>query len=136
MPYQLEFHALPTYLRVRVTGENNRETVTKYLAEIASECQRRDVFRVLIDDQLSGPRLPMMDVFAIASEGSMQSIGMFDAIAYVDKDMGDLGNFAETVAVNRGMPVAIFADVTSAEKWLADRTPESRDENIFTDESR
>jgi hypothetical protein len=44
------------------------------------------------------------------------------AIAYVDVNAdGDLMQFAETVAVNRMLPVAVFSNVADAEKWLLDK---------------
>jgi hypothetical protein len=68
---------------------------------------------------LEGPRLGLMDVFKIASEGSIDAHGTFQAFAYVDVNaQGDLMQFAETVAANRRMPVAIFSNVADAEQWL------------------
>jgi hypothetical protein len=64
-----------------------------------------------------------MDVFQIASEGTRFAHGYFKAIAYVDVyAVGDLMNFAETVAVNRGLPVKVFSSVSDAEKWLLDES--------------
>lgn len=46
----------------------------------------------------------------------------FEAIAFVDLNaQGDLMQFAETVAVNRGLPVNVFPTVAEAEAWLASR---------------
>jgi hypothetical protein len=106
------------------------------LAEIAEECQRREIASVLIDDPLDGPRLQASDVFAIAEEGSMKGLGLFDAIAYVDKDMGEMGDFAETVAVNRGMPVAVFSDIESADQWLLEQTTSDNNTGIFMNKNR
>jgi hypothetical protein len=45
--------------------------------------------------------------------------GCFEAIAYVDVNAeGDLMKFAETVAVNRSLPVRVFSTVGEAERWL------------------
>ena len=87
------------------------------------ECLRRHRTRVLIVEKLDGPRLDVMDVFSIASEGSLNALGEFDAMAYVDPRMGAMGEFAETVAVNRGMPVAFFNNVGQAERWLLEQKP-------------
>jgi hypothetical protein len=44
---------------------------------------------------------------------------MLKAIAYVDVNAeGNLMRFAQTVAVNRGLPIAVFPTVADAEKWL------------------
>jgi hypothetical protein len=68
---------------------------------------------------LQDPRLGTLDGFKIASEGSRRAPGMFEAIAYVDVNAeGDLMQFAETVAVNRAVPVTVFSTVADAKQWL------------------
>ena len=119
MSYTLTIHEKPTYLHAIVTGLNSRETVQRYLQELRTECKARGCFRLLLEEHLEGPRLGLMDVFTIASEGSTRVSGMFKAFAYVDANaQGDLMQFAETVAVNRRVPVAVFSNVQDAEKWL------------------
>ena len=79
--------------------------------------QRHWMFILLIEEQLDGSRLNTLKVFEIASEGSVQSRGHFKAIAYVDINTeGELMHFAETVAVNRALPVKVFQSVGEAEK--------------------
>jgi hypothetical protein len=127
MSYTLTIHQKPTYLHAIVTGLNSRETVQRYLQELRTECKARGCFRLLLEEHLEGPRLGLMDVFTIASEGSTQVSGVFKAFAYVDANAkGDLMQFAETVAVNRRVPVAVFSNVQDAEKWLLnERRPDS-----------
>ena len=126
MSYTLTIHQKPTYLHAIVTGLNSRETVQRYLQELRTECIARGCFRLLLEEHLEGPRLGLMDVFMIASEGSTQVSGVFKAFAYVDANaQGDLMQFAETVAVNRRVPVAVFSNVADAEQWLLnERRPE------------
>jgi hypothetical protein len=119
MSYTLTIEQKTDYLHAVVTGQNTRENVESYLAEIHRECAARRCSRVLIEERLEGPRLGMMDVFEIASQGSMQTPVVLKAIAYVDVNAaGDLMKFAETVAVNRAMPVKLFSNAADAEKWL------------------
>ena len=119
MTYRLTIAQKPTYLHVIVTGQNSRENVSGYLEDILRECMTRDCFRVLIEERLNGPRLGTLDVFQIASEGSSKAGRTLKAIAYVDiNTQGDLMKFAETVAVNRMLPVVVFSTVADAEKWL------------------
>jgi hypothetical protein len=119
MTYKLTINQKPTYLHAIVTGLNNRENVVGYMEEVVHECTARNCFRVLIEERLDGPRLGTQDVFEIASEGSHRVRGILKAIAYVDVNAeGDLMQFAETVAVNRGLPVMVFSTVADAEKWL------------------
>lgn len=130
MSYELLIEQKYDYLHVTVVGENNKENVTAYLAELRDESKKRDCFRVLIEERLEGPRLDVMEVFMIASEGSKKALGEFDAIAYVDVYAGDLMGFSETVAVNRGMPVAAFSSVADAEHWLR-RQKDSDEQDTF-----
>lgn len=119
MSYQLRIDQKPGYLHAVVTGENSRENVAAYLAELRGECIARGCFRVLIEERLEGPRLRTLDVFEVIFRGSRQALGMYTAIAYVDLNAeGDLMQFAQTAAVNRGIPVSIFPTVADAEQWL------------------
>jgi len=121
MTYELTIDQKPTYLHAIVTGRNSRENVARYLADILQECIARRCCKVLIEERLDGPRLGTLDVFKIASEGSSRALGVFRAIAYVDVNAeGNLMQFAETVAVNRALPVTVFSTVADAEKWLLD----------------
>ena len=122
MTYELRIVQKPTYLHAVVTGRNTKENVVRYLEEIHRECTKRGCFKVLIEERLEGPRLATMDVFDIVSRGSSLISGKLRAIAYIDANAdGDLMNFAETVAVNRGLPVTVFPAVADAEKWLLER---------------
>lgn len=121
MTYELTIRQEPTYLHAVVTGQNSPENVRRYLEQIHRECRARGCFRVLIEERLEGPRLGTLDVFRIAIEGSNRSRGTMAAIAYVDVNAeNDLMRFAETVAVNRVLPVTVFATVADAERWLRD----------------
>lgn len=118
MSYEIAIERKSDYLHVIVTGENSKENVFAYLAEVREESRNQDCFRVLVEERLGGPRLDALEVFTIASEGSKSVLGEYEAIAYVDVFAGDLLGFAETVAVNRGMPVAVFSAVEDAKQWL------------------
>jgi hypothetical protein len=126
MTYQLKIEQKPTFLHATVTGENSRATVTQYLKDVLDKCRARNCFRVLIEERLEGPRLGTIDVFRIASDEARRALGIVKAIAYIDVNaQGDLMQFAETVASNRGLRVSVFRTVPEAEKWLVeqDRSP-------------
>jgi hypothetical protein len=117
--FSLEINQKATYLHVVVTGKNSKENVENYLKEILRECVARNCSKVLIEEHLKGPRLGTFDVYSIASRGALQAFGKLKAIAYVDINAeGDLMKFAETIAVNRALPVRVFSTVAEAEKWL------------------
>jgi len=119
MTYKLTIDQNPSYLHAIVTGRNSRKNVTGYLEQTLRACTARRSFRVLIEERLEGPRLGTLDVFQIVSEGSSRAQGVLEAIAYVDVNAeGNLMQFAETVAINRALPVAVFKTVADAERWL------------------
>jgi hypothetical protein len=128
--YKLTIQQRSTYLHAIVTGRNSRENVERYLKELQAECIARGCSRLLLEERLEGPRLELIDVFKIASERSGSARGLFEAFAYVDANAdGDSMHFAETIAVNRGLPVSVFSSVADAEKWLLNegRTDAYRD---------
>lgn len=128
MDYQLTIESKPSYLHFIVTGRNSKETVILYLQEILRECIARNCFRILIEERLEGPRLGTMDVFKIVSEESKAIVGIFKAIAYVDVNAeSNLMHFAETLAVNRFLPVTVFATVADAEQWLLKEDHQTRE---------
>lgn len=120
MSYQLKIIEKPTYLHAVVTGVNTLENVMGYLKDLLRECESRQCYNVLIEEQLTGRRLETWDVYQIASDSSTQARGVFRNVAYVDvNSAGDLMKFAETVANNRGVPMTVFNTVAEAEQWLA-----------------
>jgi len=131
MAYQLTLERRSTYLYAQVRGRNSPDTVRAYLAELMDECQRRDCFRVLIDERLEGPRLKASEVFTVASESAMNALGVFQAIAYVDEKMGEMADYAETLAITRGMPVKTFSSVAQAEAWIAEQLEGGDEQQIF-----
>ena len=120
MSYQLKIIEKPSYLHVIVTGANTMENVVGYLKDLLLECESRQCYNVLIEEQLTGRRLETWDVYQIASDSSAHARGVFRNVAYVDVNAsGDLMKFAETVANNRGVPMNLFTTVAEAEQWLA-----------------
>jgi hypothetical protein len=119
LSYKLTIRQEPEFLHVIVTGVNSKQNVMRYLEEVQHECMTRGCARVLIEEHLKGPRLDTLSVFQIAARGSNSIEHPFEAIAYVDANaQGDLMEFAETVAVNRELPVAVFGSVDDARNWL------------------
>lgn len=131
--YQLDIDRNGTFLHAVVTGPNTAETVFGYMAEIREACEAHDCRRVLIEEQLEGPRFDEMEIFSLISEGASDALGVFDAIAYIDEKQDfEIVKFAETVAVNRGIPVAVFTSVADAENWLRHLREDAPGQDIFT----
>jgi hypothetical protein len=126
MPHKLKLEEKPAYLHAIVTGENNRENIVGYLEELIAECAARGRKEVLIEKRLEGPRLAIAEIFEIISEKSRLTLGMMRAIAYVDVyATNEILRFAETVAVNRALPMKVFKTVGEAEAWISGTSPES-----------
>jgi hypothetical protein len=119
MDYKLIIEQKPSYLHFIVTGRNSKQTVIQYLDEILVECKARNCSRILIEERLEGPRLGTLDIFKIVSEASVEVARILKVIAYVDVNaVSNLMQFAETVAVNRSIPMTVFSTVADAEQWL------------------
>ncbi len=119
MTYKLMVSQKTTYLHIIATGELSVENVLRYFEEIHNECTARNCFRILIEENLHGPRLSVLKVLELISEESKKSFGLFKAIAYVDINaVNNSMNFIENAALNRGLPVKVFPSVVDAEKWL------------------
>ena len=122
MDYALTIIEKPTYLHFIVTGKNSKKTILGYAEEIVRKCTARKKFRVLIEERLDGPRLPIIDVFELVLNVTGRHIGLFKVIAYVDVNAVDNSmKFAEDASVNRAFPLAVFSNVADAEKWLMNR---------------
>lgn len=132
MSFDVSFERRRDYLCARVSGTNSAETVLGYMGAIKAKCEEEDCFSVLIEEKLDGPRLDEMQIFTLISDGSPDALGFFDALAYVDEQQDfDRVRFAETVAVNRGIPVAVFQSVPDAENWLRNRAADDSGADIF-----
>lgn len=120
MDYELIFERHEDYIHATVIGENSQAIVVQYMQDVQNECKNQDCYRVLIEEKLTGPRLDIIEIFDLVATGSRSTVGIFEALAYVDTNSEtiDMTEFAETVAVNRGIPVAVFASVEDARNWL------------------
>lgn len=122
MTYKLKVIPQPKYLHFIVTGQNTVENIRAYYNTIIKECTDRKCFRILIEERLEGPRLPIIDIFKLAEEASSRARGVFKVIAYVDVNaVGSTMKFAEDACVNRALPLNVFPTVSDAEKWLAEK---------------
>lgn len=131
MSYKIDIEVRPTYLYARITGSNTPETIVGYLQEIADICSERNCSLVLIHECLDGPRLAPIELFEAVSEASFSVLGRFDAVAYVDEEMGELMKFGENVAVNRGMPLAAFDNLDDATRWIIAQDADRHGGEIF-----
>ena len=121
MSYKLTVSEKPTYLHIRVMGQNSPQTVRAYLAEIHALCVQGNYSAILIEEDLQGPGLRLMEIFDIASKSSEWAWSP-RRVAYVDVNKEHSSSdmkFAETVARNRGRDIRLFESVEDAEEWLS-----------------
>ncbi len=121
MPYTLNVEQRSNYLYITVTGDNSYDTVRSYLSEVRSKCLQYDFPNVLIAENLAGPSLDIFSIYELVSRNSEQALPVIGKLAIVDINpahkLEDM-EFAENVAVNRGLTVKAFATIQSAEEWL------------------
>jgi len=95
----------------RTSRDISKSFLLNVAPETVSRCWWKDVSKHCV--------LVAMDVFEIVSQGSDRARGQIKAFGYVDVNAdGELMHFAETAALNRGLPVAFFPTVADAEHWL------------------
>jgi hypothetical protein len=123
MAHQLHIHAASAYLHVLVTGANTPEVVRAYLREILEICKSRRCTAVLIEENLTGPGLKLVEIYSIVSEGTEYPLAHLLKVAFVNANSEHAlrsTKFAETVARNRGINVRAFPTVQEAAAWLQD----------------
>jgi hypothetical protein len=117
--YKLTFQDRIGYLYAFVEGENdNAEVSAQYWREILAKCNEYDTRKLLVEEDLPGGPSET-EVYHLAS--ALSKLGSYWLkIAFVDRhlDQHDLNQFAELVAVNRGVNGKIFTNTDEAEKWL------------------
>lgn len=121
-PYSFTVDEKPSYLHVKVDGQNNRPTVLKYLSDTYDACMQRGHSVVLIEENLRGPGFSVGEIYAIIAEAAGKFAGGIRQVAYVDTNpehQDSRMKFAETVARNRAINVRMFSNVGDAEQWLA-----------------
>ena len=118
--YRVIFDEQPGYLHATAVGERTAQNVLRFLAEAYRGCVERDCSSLLLELRLSGPALDTTSIFNVISQRAADGAKL-RRIAYVDPLTRNVAEarFAETVAVNRGVNVRLFPDVTTAAQWLS-----------------
>jgi len=122
MSYEIAVLERPGYLHIRVTGENTPANVRAYLSEVRIACVERGFSSVMIEANLRGPSLNLVQIYSIVKEESARAAPHVLRIAYVDVNPEHSRShirFAEDVAVNLGVNVRVFATLPEAAKWIA-----------------
>ena len=121
MAYDMKVVREDDYLHILVTGDNTPADVAGYLDQIRRVCAEHDLSKVLIEENLTGPPFGTVDIYDVVSAASVGVTPAIRHIAFVDVNPEHnfaAMEFAETVAVNRGVNVSVFRDVPSAVEWI------------------
>ena len=124
MVYDLTFTAEANLLRVEIHGERPKENLSQASKEAWVEISRvaieREARKLLVVSYATGdyPALTAYQVNSSLAECGVQK-GWQIAFVNMDKKSFKDVKFAETVAVNRGFSVGIFANESDARNWLA-----------------
>lgn len=118
--YILATEAHVTHLFAYVSGIRTRESVTGATIEVFDSALAHRTSRVLVDVRAFEGRLNVLDIYVLVTElfQGLRGKGIKKA-AIVDRPQSAAREwFLETVAVNRGFNLRIFAEVEEAREWL------------------
>jgi len=126
--YAMTLEENPGYLHATATGERTAANALRFLREAYQACVRLHHDALLIEIRFTGASLSLGSLFGVINDRAMDGASL-RRIAYVEPELRDRSHadFAELVAVNRGVNVRLFPDVDAAREWLsegpADRHP-------------
>lgn len=118
--YSLKMENQAGYLEAHITGKRTRETVSVLTGEIARTCFESQCSRILVDARGFEGFLGVFDSYHIVTQDFPKLRGRgIQKVAFIDREVpGMRGWFFETVAVNRGFNLRVFADRKPALEWL------------------
>lgn len=113
------------YVQAIANGEKDFDFATDLFTQIVQVCQDNDCKKVLGLANTSKP-LRTMEAYQMAELFRQLGLTHDYQIAWVElnEDSYEAIYFAETVLVNRGLPVRLFKDESQAKKWLLDDSNE------------
>lgn len=118
--YTIVFESYPNYLFALVHGEEyGYEVLCGFLKEIADEVRSRGYKQVLIEENISAAATEE-DIYRAAIE--LPELGYAGIrMAYVDRfmDQREINEFGRKVAIDNGIDVRQFGDISHAAAWLS-----------------
>jgi len=114
--YAVSVHAERSFLRITARGSYNFHATHRFIEFSRGECDRHRVQRVLVDMRLILGDWPSMDKFYIGEAVAKSTRLDLKIATIVPSEV--LDGFGETVAVNRGAHIRVFATEAEAIAWL------------------
>ena len=115
----IRFEDRNDYLYAFFTGKRDGlADAIRFWRRAIEECNKRNYGKLLIEQDFPKP-LSMDDAFCLADAIAKMPVGKIK-IAFADRDYTQnvTNQFAETVAVNRGVFGRVFTNLHEAETWL------------------
>ena len=127
--YRLECTPGDGYLHFVVAGQPSKELMVKCVSDIRDACVEHGCYRVLLEGKFDSGSIHDLQMFQFIVERSPHALGFYQAFAYVDAALSQEAQlFAETAAVNRGIPVRVFAKAGDAVAWIGTIEGDDRSE--------
>ncbi|MBL8090708.1 MAG: hypothetical protein KF758_01855 [Anaerolineales bacterium] len=104
------------YVYVYYDGTNDVDSIITLMKEIADICKKENIKKLLADVSNMTGEPSIIGRFQVGIAGVRIFKGM-KKIAIVYKKV-DSNRFAETVAVNRGLPSMVTHDIEKAREWI------------------
>jgi SpoIIAA-like len=119
MAYNLSVEQKPAYVHAKGSGDLTRSSARQFLVDAYQACIARNASSLLLEMAFTGD-LSLADVCSVINERSLDGSNL-ERIAYVDTNPDlprDIAEFAELVALNRGVNIRLFSTLSEAERWL------------------
>ncbi len=104
------------YLYVEHSKPFELNSFVALMDEVAEECRRQNIRKVLVDVRAMPGKVNFMERFKLGEAGAEIFRGVAQVGLVYRKE--EINWFAETVSVNRGANVRIFADLEETMEWL------------------
>jgi hypothetical protein len=121
--YSFIVEAKPTYLHARGYGEQTETNTRQFAIDAYQACLQHNMGSLLFEMCFTGKALSVATIYSIVMDRTHDG-STLKSVAYVDNNpahAGEIAEFAETVAINRGVNVRLFESVAAAERWLHDQ---------------
>ena len=122
MAYQIKVEQTPDYLHIAGAGTYTEENLRRFLLDAHRATLEHPCSSILLELDFAGRSLNMGSLYSIVCEKSAEA-ATFERIALVDVNperTPEHAEFVETVAINQGVNIRLFATVAEAMRWLQD----------------
>jgi len=123
MSHQVAYNPDSGLIETKVQGDLSLEEAKELITEIGTAARENNCFLCLSDYRETTMHLSTIEIYDIPQllSGMLESMGVdaqkFKRAIVVAKSLKDF-HFYETVTLNTGQNIRLFADIEEARKWL------------------